>query len=152
MTNIPNEKLNTIFPDMVLYKLDETVAKTVEFTGNNERDTLIASNITDTESLSFLTKILSAVKFDLQNDVALVNLTKQEGISYKDLKNCLKFDKLICFGIDMKDLGIHIKAPLYKKTDWNQIQILLAEDLQSIAESQQKKGLLWNALKEFFAI
>jgi len=99
---------------------------------------------------AFLQKILAAAKFDIADDIFLYNLTNADQISFKQLKKAIPIKCLLLFGIHPKTIGLHVNCLAYEPFQFNELTIIVADDLKIIEADQKLKGALWNSIKETF--
>ncbi len=130
---IPTDKLNFIYE-------------------NNSKNTLIIIKNANTTNLEFLSKILTAIKFDIENDIILLEVPDNHQINFAELKKGIttNIETVVLFGINPKQLDLQFKLPNYYKLSVNQINYLGAEDLSTIANNNSKKKELWAALQILF--
>ena len=102
------------------------------------------------EESSLLIKILQAVNVAIQ-DAALVNSASlKDGITYNDLIKQYDYSKLISFGSDTNALGLSLT-----KNTINTIEArkyLLTDPFPELLKDVAKKRVLWDKLKELFAL
>jgi hypothetical protein len=115
---------------------------------NSKNILLICKNYESQEE--FLSKIMKAVNIDLSEDTASWDCEKKGIPHWAELSKSGIFKKVILFGIQPAEIGLHIAIPFYKAIAWTTSEFLLADNLQTISEDKNKKQLLWSALKEMF--
>ena len=121
----------------------------ISYSGNNSSEVMILVNEEVNEKdLLLLSKILGAVKLDLEN-VALVKADKE---FYENLSALTKFDAqiLISFGVtctEIQQLDIQSK---YAPTTLEDRIVIIADTLSELHQNQELKKQLWSTLKEVF--
>ena len=116
------------------------------------------SALTDTQELEqFLSKILSAVQFNLQSDTFLIKLKPDQKIPFTSINYLKPSQYLVSFGIAPTRLGLHFNVQKYQDFQHQQIKYLFTDDLQAIFEERQRgekqmSAALWKALKRLFDI
>jgi len=119
---------------------------------NNDKNTLIIIKNANPTNLEFLTKILTAIKFDITADILLLEISDKQQVNFSELKKSIKtnIENIILFGIETKQLDLQFRLPNYHKLIVNHINYLNAEDLTVIANNNAKKKALWTALQTMF--
>lgn len=123
-----------------------------EMSGQNHKKLLLVverEDYTD-ETKTLLTKIIQAVGFDLAEDALLLQLDSDRAISIPQVRSLHEIDSLICFGMPLSRLGIHLQIPTYQITASALGQLLLADSLQHITQQKSAKAALWKALQAMF--
>ena len=123
-----------------------------ELSGANHKKLLIVvekGDYTD-ETQALLTKIIKAVGFNLAEDALLLQLDSDRAVSFQQIKVTHKIDYLLCFGIPLARLGIHLQIPNYQITTHSNWQMLKADKLQYIIQQKSAKAALWKALQTLF--
>ena len=121
----------------------------IKYSGNISSGVMVILDEEATDNdLSLLSKILAAVKLDLEN-VALVRV--DENID-ENLEAITKFDslKIISFGagtVKNQLLDIHSK---YAPTTIGGHTVIISDKLSELDQNQELKKRLWNTLKEIF--
>lgn len=123
-----------------VYKIEEKTNFPLSIFVEDKNSVFLNTNDED-----FLRKILKAVGQDL-GKIELINIVNLENTDNSTYLSLIKSSKIISFGVDLDT-----KGNLYTLQNQNKQQILLAESLRQIAQSQEKKKLLWSALKQLFA-
>ncbi len=133
----------------------DAVAK-INHIGNNKSKIFIGISGADNGSLnnderSLLQKILSAVKLS-EDDVFIANLNDIQQVSFNSFISQNKFDKLLFFGIEPKQLDWHIEVLPYQKTYFMEKDVLFAESLSVLKANEASKKKLWVQLQTIFSI
>ncbi len=127
--------------------------------GNNAKSFSIivedAANVfIEENTLAFLTSILSACKFSLE-DVAIINIAKT-AINFEEIKKTLGSKYALFFGIEPQQISIPIQPERYQDTLQDGCHLIfsapLAMLMQQGAEAKTEKEKLWNCLKKSFNI
>lgn len=149
--NNQNTILLPDFLDFEVYPFDETAWKDV-CSGENEKSLLVVLNEKQASetAIAFLTKILSAAKFDLKKDVLLCQLPDNTDIPFQSICNHNAIKHIILFDVNQKKIALNINLPIYQPVQWNDYQVLKVESLSKIEQTKALKGGLWNALKAMF--
>ncbi len=103
------------------------------------------------EQLNFLLEILSACNLTLE-DVALINIKKDETLSYKIITNDLKAEKIFLFGIEPSKIELPVQFPNYQAQKFNNQLYLSAPLLTKLQNDKAEKTKLWLCLKQIFSI
>ena len=95
-----NNILSNQFLDYPVITLQEVNEVINNCTGSNQKKLLVVYNSdkTEAESIEFLKKILSAAKFDMQDDILLLGTTAKQGFSFISLNTKVAIDNLLVFG------------------------------------------------------
>ncbi len=95
-----------------------------------------------------LKKMISAIKYDFENDIFLVILDEKEQIALSRID--LVFNDLILFGISPENLGYNVEFRRQEITQFDSSRMLVFEGLDIVLADNHKKLLLWNKLQEMF--
>ena len=147
---LKNPILNSSFLDFKIINIKNAEKILSDCQGNSASAIFIGFLKEDEAKLDFLTKILSAVKLNLNTDVCYLIKTKENDFSFSTLNVDNRFDKAIFFGIPPQKVGLQINYLKYRLFKISNCQYLFADDLSTIAQNQQKKKLLWQALQVLF--
>jgi len=119
--------------------------------GQNAKGILIiCQNYKNTEIADFLKKILAAVNTDIDMDTAIIDIQVANEIAWSELTGSNKHEKVIFFGVNPADMGLHIKLARYQLLNWNGMKILFSDSLEQILVDKNKKGFLWRELQLMF--
>ncbi|MBC7826734.1 MAG: hypothetical protein H7122_03230 [Chitinophagaceae bacterium] len=134
-------------------------ADKIKFLGNNlKKIAIVVNHSSDVflpeRHLEFLTKILVACKLNI-GDVAIVN----EGYKFVDiqtLKQQLKCNYIILFGIDLTEIKLPLNFPYFKIQTYADSTYLSVPSLDQlnndIEEGKLLKTKLWTCLKTLFDV
>lgn len=136
-------------------QLPDDVAK-LNHIGNNKSKIFIGVCDDENGSLNsderlLLQKILAAVKLS-EDDVLIATLRDIKRVSFNGFISQNKFDKLLFFGIEPKQLGWHIEVLPYQKAHFMEKDTLFAESLATIKVNETAKKKLWGQLQTIFPI
>lgn len=98
--------------------------------------------------LTALQKMISAIKYDYENDIFMMTCDENEQISLSMLN--VEYKDLILFGIKPENIGYNLD---YKSQEINKLdksRLLVFEGLDIVLSDNNKKLLLWNKLQEMF--
>lgn len=98
--------------------------------------------------LTALQKMISAIKYDYENDIFMLTCDENEQISLSMLN--VEYKDLILFGIKPENIGYNLD---YKSQEINKLdksRLLVFEGLDIVLSDNNKKLLLWNKLQEMF--
>ncbi|HLO54675.1 MAG TPA: hypothetical protein VK169_10320 [Saprospiraceae bacterium] len=98
--------------------------------------------------LTALQKMISAIKYDYENDIFMLTCDENEQISLSMLN--VEYKDLILFGIKPENIGYNLD---YKSQEINKLdksRLLVFEGLDIVLADNNKKLLLWNKLQEMF--
>lgn len=139
------------FFNAAIYKAKDIVSNP-GILGKNKKQILIVCNDFDkSEIADFLTKIMSAVNTDLQEDTSILNLKETDSVSWSNLVKTTKPEKVIFFGIEPARIGLHLKLMKYQNNSWSDMKILASDSLEEIIADKYKKSMLWRELQVLFA-
>ncbi len=128
----------------------------LSFLGNNLQKIVLVVNNIDAiylpeQLLNFLIGILAACKLTM-SDVALLNLNKKTEVTYTDISEQLKAEKIFLFGTEPSVLNLPIQFPHYQIQQYNKQVYLSAPGLEKLEINKEEKMKLWNCLKQVFNI
>lgn len=131
-------------------------SRSISFLGTNERKIAFLVNAADSiylpdDELNFLLGILSACKLSMA-DIALVNVSKNPGLSYNDLREQLSAEKIFLFGLSADLLNLPLQFPEYQVQAYNNQVYLVSGSLASLQKNKSEKMKLWNCLKTIFSL
>jgi hypothetical protein len=151
--------LKQLFKDTDIFSLPEAQKQELELLGNNQKAILVVLRVTEWNQAmhTFLGKILGAVQVNVDEDTHCLNITNHASISFSQLHQKHPYQRVICFGLKPKELGLNIEETMYRPFTLSDVQWLFAHNLQTIYEERQEgkkqmAGALWKALKEMFEL
>ncbi len=129
---------------------------TIPFLGNNRSGiAIIVSNdahlYLPDDQLNFLLGVLAACKFTM-DDVAVINLHKNEGIGYKAIAEQLSSKKVMLFGVAPTEIGLPADFNPYQIEAYHHQHYLPAACLSVIQQDKAEKTKLWQCLQRLFSI
>lgn len=132
---------------------DEMVGLNTRLLGKNKKKLLILTTKEDAEddnAKTTLKAILKAIKFDMEEDCAILPFNKNESIAFQKLPlaDCTQ---IISFGINPKQMGLQIQHHPYTSLKLLEKELLFADSIGTIASDVSKKKLLWAALQTIFS-
>ena len=135
---------------------NSSTAATISFLGNNQKKIAIILVSPEViylpdDDLNFLLGILSACKLSMA-DIALINLSKNSALSYKDIAAQLLAEKIFLFGVKPDALGLPLQFPHYQVQQYNNQVYLSSISLTELQNDKEEKMKLWNCLKNIFLI
>ena len=144
--------MNHYFYDFEIYNSPNTDFPASASIGKNEKKLLIVLQNEDIseENKSFLEKILSAVKYNLDNDAQRLTIQKNEAIGINEILKKNEANDIVIFGINPKKLGLSFETILYKPSIISKKTFLVCHSLEQIKKSQDLKKALWIALQGVF--
>lgn len=151
MSNKNNILPSSVF-DFTIFPVSETKKVVLDAKGRNHQKLMIVYLVENDPKvdLAFLTKVMSAVKIDLDQDAHLIELTGDQHLSFAEMRSFSEFEKMIVFGKMPKEFGIHLAISKYTPLVRDGLTFLFADSLQDIANDKVLKGTLWSALKQVF--
>lgn len=125
--------------------------------GSNQKKLLVVFNKLDEnpERLEFLTKILGAAKFDIENDILLLKLTEKEAFSFITLRTKAAdrfgdIDNMLVFGFLPSHFGLNLEVQKYQPFHFYKCGFLFADALSVLEKDKSLKGALWQGMKSLF--
>ena len=91
---------------------------------------------------------MAAIKLSQEN--AAVLQVGETGISLPELIRQYQPARLLLFGLQPKDVRLHINTALYKPMAWNGCTILWADSLPKLDQDPTRKRTLWAALQSLY--
>ena len=128
----------------------------IAYLGNNQKNIALIVKSEDAiylpdEELNFLMGILSACKLSMA-DVALVNLYKNPDLTYANISEQLKAEKVFSFGLDADALQLPLQFPHYQIQQYDNQVYLSSVSLPDMQKDKAEKLKLWNCLKNIFSL
>jgi hypothetical protein len=111
--------------------------------------TVVVVQDANAETLALLEKILGAVRQDLNKDCLLIQ--EKQAVAFKDIKQITPVQHLLVFGWAAPNMGLHLTIQPYQPVVFDDVQLLFAPDLTTIAANKHKeKQQLWRQLQQLF--
>lgn len=95
-----------------------------------------------------LQKMITAIKYDFENDIFLVVLEKDQRTSLSALQ--LNYIDLLVFGINPENLGFNIEYTLNEILYFDQSRALILDSIKDIKAIPAKSQQLWSLLQKMF--
>ena len=135
---------------------EKTELKRFSTLGNNRRHVLILVESEETlympdDLLNFLMGVLAACNLKME-DVAILNIKKNTAVTYKNLTDVLKSEKIFLFGVTPSEIGLPLEFPNYQIQQYNSQIYLTTPVLSYIQNNKIEKTKLWTCLKQIFEI
>lgn len=133
---------------------ENSAAANISFLGDNKKRIALlvhspGSIYLPDEELNFLLGILTACKLSMM-DVALINISKNPELSYNDIAEEVKAEKVFLFGVNPESLNLPLQFPHYQLQHYNNQVYLSSAPLSKLQSDKQEKLKLWNSLKKVF--
>lgn len=149
--------MDNLFFDFPLFPASNELPASKFCSGENQKNILIVLKWESAidELKPFLSKVLTAVKLDIEKDVLIVDKTPENNIGFNALLKAYTFRHILIFGILPQELGLHFKLSTYEALSHRGQLYLLADGIEDIYKERQsggkqKAGALWNSLKSIF--
>ena len=128
----------------------------IGFLGSNQKKVGILVAAAETiylpdDELNFLLGILTACKLSMA-DIALINVSKNPGLTYTAITEQLKAEKIFLFGLDAEALKLPLQFPHYQIQQFNNQVYLSSASLAVLQKDKAEKIKLWNCLKNIFSL
>ena len=149
-------KKTLVQEDSVQVQDISSTKKSISFLGKNKKQIIILVSNDDVlylpdEQLSFLLGILAACKLTME-DVAIINIKKNDLITYKTIAKELNAAKIFLFGAEPSQIELPLQFPHYQVQKYNQQLYLSAPLLSVLQDDKAEKTKLWLCLKQVFSI
>ena len=128
----------------------------LKYSGENKKGILVLFRNSTGELLNekdeiFLKKIMEALKLKWE-DAALLN-HHLFPFTLTNISRHLSFGKAVVFGITPQQIGLQIEAVKYKQAVLNDVKMIFADSLATVAENKKKeKNMLWDSLQKMFGL
>ena len=124
--------------------------------GNNQQKIVIVVDNKEAvflpdDQFNFLTGILSACKLTME-DVAILNLQKNNALTYQTIAAELKAEKIFLFGSTPAQIELPVTFPHYQVQSYNKQVYLSSPSLALLQNDKAEKTKLWLCLKQIFSI
>lgn len=135
---------------------DPSAAKKIDFLGGNGKKIIFVGNdsvnkfLAD-EQMTFLNDLLNACRLTMA-DIAFINFSRVNYITYQDVISELGAQKILIFGLPSQSLDLPFAIPLFQIQKYHEQVFMLGPSLQEIQQSVPLKKQLWNCLQEIFNI
>ncbi|TZF85641.1 hypothetical protein FW774_00760 (plasmid) [Pedobacter sp. BS3] len=120
------------------------------YLGKNKLNTLLvidnaANEYLDDACMDALVKTLGAKRQSI-DDVALLNLSRNEAAQYEPMKTHFAFKNLVLFGIKPSRIGLP-DIPVNKITAQGDVRILVTHTLNEMLDNKEMKKNFWQEMK-----
>lgn len=102
----------------------------------------------DAQEAELLHKMMLAIKYNIKEDVFLIEVDKKTSLSLANLISV--WDNLILFGIPPYNLGLNIQYKPYVILPLEEKNVIYVEDLKSISANNSKKQAIWGLFQKLF--
>lgn len=146
---IKNNILNSLFQENELISISSDFSAKERLVGEGKKEILILipeSEATQT-NLDLLSKILKAIKVDLEKDVFVLKIKPTDRLNVQTIGRDSKFNQIFIFAENAHQLGFNITEKKYQELAWNGYRILLSDGLEKINSQDALKRALWAVLK-----
>ena len=131
-----------------IYRILESDSRPI-ITGNGDKGLLIVIQQTDkAENEATLQGLVKAIKFDIDQDVTIVECTEPFTPINEIITN--KYNTLILIGVSPDQVGFSISAKKYFFYKMEEFSILLTDSLQAMNADKSKKMAFWQNLQSHF--
>ena len=100
------------------------------------------------ENKALLTKILQAIKLDIDKDVQLLLLKTDEDAYIIDNLNLEEENLFIAFGLNAKRLGLQSRTIPYKWMKFDNLKVLFSHTITDLQKNVNFKKQLWSLLQQ----
>jgi DNA polymerase III psi subunit len=112
---------------------------------------VLCKSLSEAERL-FLSKVLSAVKLDLVQEVDCWLIPQAPYPSLAEVQGHFVGKTILAFGFSAKDLSLHRDFPSFASFLYEGKKWLLAPGLSQIESQAEAKKNLWEQLKQLFSV
>ena len=143
--------MKTTFINYNIFNIEE--AEHLATRGANQKNLFIFLSEKEAETASLvelLSKILAAIKYDLETDALMLLQTNNEPISLSKLCQTSEKRSVLVFGYEPKQLGIYANMKKYVFFEIQDTHYLFCDNLSLIENQKDLKMALWEALKKRF--
>ncbi len=128
----------------------------LNYLGNNRKNIVLVVSNEETlhlpdDQLNFLLGILAACKLSME-DVAILNINKNETATYLTVTKELNAEKIFLFGVTTEQVALPLQIPDYQVQPYNNQVYLCAPDLATLQHDKAEKTKLWTSLKKIFSL
>jgi hypothetical protein len=143
--------LKNSFIDYNIFNIED--CEHIATRGANQKNLFIFLSENEAEKSSLvelLSKILSAIKYDLETDALMILQTSDAPISLSKLCQNAEKSSVLVFGYEPKHLGIYANMKKYAFFELQDAHYLFCDSLSLIENQKDLKMALWEALKKRF--
>ena len=155
-------EFNTAILDETVYLLDDAAKLTISAKNANVTTVINLNkvstvmvyseeNIDESSNPTIIAMHKMAAALQLASaDYTLINIHQHPQFRIKQLLANTDVKKLVCLGLYLSDLGLHIENELYNPFKFNDITIITSHSLLDI--SPEHKKLLWGKLQKMYGL
>lgn len=116
--------------------------------GTSKNQLLIVAKVTDLipENRKTLSDILNAIKYNLEDSTMLL-LDEGQSVSINTYIHQHKIQKVICFGLSAKEIGLQIAARAYHLIEMEGLNLVFSHSINDLNADKQKKIALWKTIQ-----
>ncbi len=143
--------MKTSFINYNIFNIED--AEHIPTRGANQKNLFIFLSENEAENaglVELLSKILAAIKYDLETDALMILQTSDEPISLSKLCQNETQSSVLVFGYEPKHLGIYANMKKYVFFELQNTHYLFCDNLSLIENQKDLKSALWEALKKRF--
>ncbi len=147
------------FIDFPFFPLEKTQDLLDHLRGRGKQKILLvyASGPEAELDVSYAERIIGAVKLSLDEDMYLLPWREKADYSLSGLLRQLQIDRVLVFGVEPADLGLHFQAPRFLPIRVDGRTFLFSCSLTRLrnnreAGNRENAVKLWNALQQMFPI
>jgi len=100
------------------------------------------------DNKTLLTKILQAIKLDINKDVQILLLKSGQNAYIIDKMNLEEQNLFIAFGLNAKRLGLQTRTIPYKWMAFDNLKVLFSHTISDLQTNVNNKKQLWGLLQE----
>ncbi len=148
--NLKNEILNFRFDRFPVYSFPvtlhppERVAESILVVGSEEE--------IDQADLAFLTKVLGAVRKDMQKDAKLLLLAPRQHIKLAEWVKRGPIRQVLFFGVGPQRAQLNLEASPFHVFELCGVKLLFAPSLKRLQADKALKSALWKELQDMFEL
>jgi len=133
-----------------VYTIPDFDQQALKIEGKGLRSLLVITEADsyDTNEEITLKKLVTAIKFDFDNDIYFIKISKNELFSVSNLP--LKYNEMIVFGLLPEQIGLNIEFRMYEILPFEHSRIMISDSIRQINAIPQNKQQLWVKLQEMF--
>ncbi len=120
--------------------------KKIVFLGKDDENKFL-----DDKSMKFLEGLLAACKLTM-NDIAFINIAKNNSISYRNITAQLNASKALLFGVSAHHIDLPFEIPFFQIQNFQEQQYVLSPSFDELQNNKALKKQLWISLQKMFNI
>ena len=145
--------MNSIIVNSDIFAFGSPQELSAHAVGDHQKGLLIFLRQADeAQHLAFLTKILSAIKYQLDQDCCRYVLADHHQLAIHSVPQLADARHILLFGISPQQLGLQFECPFYEPITIAQRTYLQSHSLESLQAPEHKawKVALWQCLQQIF--